>query len=85
MQSRKYAIHNCLTLTNKKVNLEDSLKLLLDCYIEAPYTINDEGFLPNHLACIYHPTNIKVVDTIIKANPSGIMNSVSISSLLYIT
>jgi len=74
---RKYVIHNCLKLTNKKLNLDESLQVLLGSYLEAPYTFSDEGFLPIHLACIYYPTNVKIVDMIMKANPGGILEPVS--------
>jgi len=55
--------------------LEDSLQVLLDSYLEAPYVFNDDGFLPIHLACIYYATNVKVVDIIMRANLNGIVES----------
>jgi len=79
----EFLIHKCLTHTNKQLNLEDTLPTLLNCYGRAAYMFNHEGFLPIHLACIYHPTNLKVVDLIIKANPSGVVKPVSVSSFLY--
>jgi len=57
--------------------IEDSLQILLDSYLEAPNTFSDEGYLPIHLACIYYPTNVKVVDIIMRANPSGVIEPVS--------
>jgi len=53
--------------------IEDSLQILLDSYKEASNTFSDEGYLPIHLACIYYPTNVKVVDIVIRANPSGVI------------
>jgi len=74
-KQKNLVIHNCLI--NRMARLEDSLQMLLDSYIEAPYTFSDEGYLPIHLACIYYPTNAKVVDIIIRANPSGVIEPVS--------
>jgi len=66
-----YVIHH--VLINRLENLEDSLQLLLDSYLEAPYTFNEDGFLPIHLACIYYPANVNVVDIIMRANINGIV------------
>jgi len=70
-KQKNLVIHNCLI--NRMARLEDSLQMLLDSYIEAPYTFSDEGYLPIHLACIYYPTNANVVDIIIRANPSCVI------------
>jgi len=73
LQSNKknLVIHNCLI--NRMARIEDSLQILLDSYLEAPNTFSDEGYLPIHLACIYYPTNVKVVDIIMRAYPSGVI------------
>jgi len=68
---KNLVIHNCLI--NRMPRLEYSLQTLLDSYLEAPKTFSDEGYLPLHLACIYYPTNVKVVDIIMTANPSGVI------------
>jgi len=75
---QNFVIHNCLT--NEMAKLEDSLQILLDSYPEAPYTFSDDGYLPIHLACIYHSENLKVVDMIMTANPSAVVEPVSVSS-----
>jgi len=71
-----FIIHNCLT--NRLDGLEDTLKILIDSYSDAPYTFNGEGCLLIHLACIHYPKNVKVMEIIMKANPSGVTQQVMV-------
>jgi len=65
-KQENFVIHNCLT--KKMAILEESFQFLLDSYPEALHAFNDDGYLPIHLACIYHSINLKILDMIMRAN-----------------
>ena len=56
--------------------------MLLDSFLEKQNVFSDEEYLKIHSECIYYPTNLNVVDIIMRANPSGVIEPVKFQAFL---
>ena len=63
-------LHNCIR--SKMRDIESNFQVLIECYPDSVHSYDDNGFLPLHLACIYYPQNVKIIENLVKAYKDGI-------------
>ena len=63
-------LHNCIR--SKMGDIESNFQILVECYSGSVLSFDDAGFLPLHLACIYYPQNIAIIEILVKAYRDGI-------------